>query len=95
MKALSEFENLMSGIAWGISASCARQCQSIAQSRSSACLQITSWVLWNATAVCMPLCQAIGSSAQQAADVAQRVLAGTLEALQRGGIAGHLDPRAR
>ena len=61
----------------------------------SACLQITSWVLWNANAVCKPLCQALGSSSQQAADVAQHVLAGTLEALQRGGIAGHLDPRAR
>ena len=59
------------------------------------CLQITSWVLWNANAVCQPLCQALGSSEQQAADVAQHVLSGTLEALQRGGIAGHLDPRAR
>lgn len=64
-------------------------------SRSSACLQITSWVLWNASAVCKPLCQALGSSVQQGADVAQHVLAGTLEALQRGGVVGHLDPRAR
>ena len=55
---------------------------------------MTSWVLWNAGAVCKPLCQAMGS-ALQAADVAQRMLSGTLETLQRGGIAGHADPRAR
>lgn len=55
---------------------------------------MTSWVLWNAGAVCKPLCQAMGS-ASQAADVAQRMLSGTLETLQRGGIAGHADPRAR
>ena len=58
------------------------------------CLQVTSWVLWNAGAVCKPLCQVMGG-ASQAADVAQRMLLGTLEALQRGGIAGHADPRAR
>jgi len=58
-------------------------------------MQVTSWVLWNANAVCKPLCQALGSPEQRVADVAQRILAGTLEALQRGGLAGHLDPRAR
>ena len=47
-------------------------------------MKVTTWVLWNAGTVCKPLCQALSSPAQQAADVAQRVLSGTLEALQRG-----------
>ena len=57
--------------------------------------KVTTWVLWNAGTVCKPLCQALSSSAQQAADVAQRVLSGTLEALQRGSAAGHSDPRTQ
>ena len=58
-------------------------------------MKVTTWVLWNAGTVCKPLCQALFSPAQQAADVAQRVLSGTLEALQRGSAAGHSDPRTQ
>ncbi len=52
-------------------------------------------MLWNASTVCQALCEELGSNTRGAADVAERVLSGTLEALLRGRIAGHVDPRAR
>jgi hypothetical protein len=58
-------------------------------------LQVHSWVLWNASTVCQPLCEELSSDARGAADTAERVLFGTLEALLRGPVASHTDPRAR
>ena len=58
-------------------------------------LKVTIWVLWNAGSICKPLCQALAGTAQQAADMAQRVLCDTLEALQRGSAASHSDPRTQ
>lgn len=57
--------------------------------------QVHSWVLWNAATVCEPLCEELGADARGAADTAERILSGTLEALLRGRVAGRLDPRAR
>ena len=58
-------------------------------------LKVTTWVLWNAGSICAPLCRALSGAAQQAADVAHRVLSGTLEALQHGSAAGRSDPRTQ
>lgn len=58
-------------------------------------LQVHSWVLWNAGDVCPALCDEMGSNARGTADVSERVLSGTLEALSRGKVAGRTDPRAR
>ena len=45
--------------------------------------------------MCQPLCEELGSNTHGTADVAERILSGTLEALLRGHMAGHVDPRAR
>ena len=58
-------------------------------------MKVTTWVLWNAGTVCKPLCQALSSSAQQAADAAQRALSAPLDPLPGGCGAGHSDPRTQ
>ncbi len=72
-------------------------CMQSNQRLESACiiLQVHAWALWNAPAACRALCAEVGGNARGAADVAERVLGGTLEALLRGRTAGRTDPRAR
>ena len=58
-------------------------------------LQVHAWVLWNARTACGPLCEEVGGNARGAADLAERTLCGTLQALLHGSTPGRPDPRAR